>query len=1117
MQAGHHIPSYLLLERFSNGRNILDVYPPDEQGADLLLPMASAVTLIQASRSEHQAEMKAGLQRIVASGASLPFRQGAFDMVLMLNLACERESFTLENELTRCRNLLSPGGIAALLIPNVEGAHANGLRGRIPDFIDMERLLRRYFPHLTLFAQQPLFGATLSPIGRRVKDDAPLLDDRMLPIEGETPDYFLALGSGKYHRLDDTVIAQLPFLPVAESFQLEAEKYEGALRLVQAEKRARDKKLDILTVQIDELNDKLFQAELEVRDRESLVSKVAYLDEQILRREAAVADAEQKASLKSQHQIELEESVRGMKQEVRRLEHQLADRGQTIELLQKEREEHETERRQLMSDLHGAQSELKTRQRALDERIEEVASREAELALVRTEIVELRESQQKEGEEHQAERRRLLSELHGAQTELKTRQRALDERMEEVALREAELESVRREIVELRELLQKEREERRRLASQVREQENYTAILGSLEKELNKIRMQSQEERERLEQQFDEEHRKLLDEIAVREDMRRKAHLLEVQVKELELAIETDKSRTDAQTEDIQTLMIRLEMLQNEKKELLREKRDADIETEELEQNLQITRDDLERTRHLVQIVTTRAEEAEERSRVLQQRLSEAQSRLSDLEQRCGELQLQSDRYSLLEEKHNESLLKVSELEESLAVADGRSRAAVAHRNEHVAELEERYTEAMNQVRELKKAYQKQEALVIEAEVDALRLSQLEERHRVALAQVESLQQQVEEFRPVINSAATLRQQAETAEIKYLEEQTAHQKTRAMLVDMRGKLSRLDQALSMEQEAHQRTSEESRAVAERIGLLEADLNRAMGALAEREEGSEQKLNTAGEKVRHLRNELIRLQHENETELLCVREDLETELRHSSRRLEQAQQEIWELREEVIRMKAQSAATAAAAAKKGINEEFQKTLIEQEILIETVNSERDMLRNENERLKKSLLNRKKNIRILATLLRREHYEHTFSSSGTKPLMMTDIKRLIESEGGELTDELDFLNEAAPASAARSRSSIPDMAFSDDEVVDAIMESVVVTNGSIALENESSTHIQMNSLSLETAANRLRENGERDSNEPEVIDNRPSYDPDVIHNLRTSLIEEIEQTSDEPKKK
>ena len=77
--------------------------------------------------------------------------------------------------------------------------------------------------------------------------------------------------------------------------------------------------------------------------------------------------------------------------------------------------------------------------------------------------------------------------------------------------------------------------------------------------------------------------------------------------------------------------------------------------------------------------------------------------------------------------------------------------------------------------------------------------------------------------------------------------------------------------------------------------------------------------------------------------------------------------------------------------------------------------------------------------------------------------------------------------------------------------------MVTNGTIAVDNEASTHIQMDSLMLETATNRLRDNGERDSNEPEVIDNRPSYDPDVIHNLRTSLIEEIDQISDDPKKK
>jgi len=44
-----------------------------------------------------------------------------------------------------------------------------------------------------MFAQQPLFGATLSPLGRRPSGEAPLLDDRMLPEDGETPDFFLGL------------------------------------------------------------------------------------------------------------------------------------------------------------------------------------------------------------------------------------------------------------------------------------------------------------------------------------------------------------------------------------------------------------------------------------------------------------------------------------------------------------------------------------------------------------------------------------------------------------------------------------------------------------------------------------------------------------------------------------------------------------------------------------------------------------------------------------------------------------------------------------------------------------------------------------------------------------
>ena len=1047
MHSGNHIPSYLLLERFAKGRAVLDLYPPDEQGAAMLVKIADSLTVVQRTRGAHERNAKTGFRRLVACEEALPFRSASFDMVLMLNPDYQDAGFDLAEHIEVCRHLLTPSGIAAFLLPNVESAAGTRAAGRIPDFLDLERLIRRHFPHLMMFAQQPLYGATLSPIGRRVKDDSPLLDDRMLPEEGEPPDFFVALGSAKYHRLDDTVIAQLPFLPIAESIRLQSEKYEGTLRLVQAEKRARDKKLDQLNLQLDELNDRLLQAELKERDRDALLSRVAYLDEQILRKDAALKEAQKKASEKTHEEIALEESLQDQQREIRRLSQQVADKERAVTLLQSEREEHDADRQQLMAELHGMQSELKNLQRQLDERIEEIASRETELEMTRKEIAGVRET------------------------------------------------------------LQKEREERRRLAVQAREQENSSAIAAAMEKELGKIRMQSQEERQRLEQQFEEEHRKLLDEIAVREEMRRKIHLLELQVKELELAAESDKSRAEAQAEDMQALMIRLEMLQNERKEIQKEKRETDGELEALQQKVQLLGDELERSKHLVQMVTARAEEAEARSRELQQRISALQVTLGDAEQRCSELQHQANRSQQLEEKQNDSLNRISELEEALALADGRSRAVAAHQSEHVAELEERYTQAINQVRELKKKNQQKETELIEKETDAIRLAQLEERYRVAMAQVDSLQSEVEEYRPIVSSAATYRQQAETADLKYLEEQSAHQKTRAMLLDARSRMSALESGCNEEELAHQKTRQELQQTTDRIGLLEADLTAAMGALAEREEGTEQEVQTAAQKVRHLRNELIRLKHENETELLCVREDLETELRHSLRRLEQAQQEIWELREEVIRTKAQSAATAAASAQKGINEDFQKTLIEQEILIETVNGERNGLRAENEQLKKSLLNRKKNIRILTTLLRREHYEHTLSSNDAAPLSIPDIRRLVESEGGVLSDELDFLDEPSltPPEPVSSPSH-PEIAFSDDEVVDAIMESVVVNGGSIVPDHEASTHIQVDALSMEDEVDDAI-NEDRIS----VIENRPSsLPPEIIDNDTSSPDDELKES-------
>lgn len=993
MHTGTHIPAYLLLERFAKGKDVLDIHAPNAHGLEALLPIANSVTVVQPNCDALSAFEQPAVNKVVAAQTELPFRAGSFDMVLLLHMDFQSQAFSLEQHLKSARSLLTPSGIVAVLVPNMENMDNHVDTSAIPDFLDLERLLRHYFPHLMMFAQQPLFGATLSPIGRRLREDAPLLDDRMLPEEGEAPDCFVALCSPKYHRLDDTVIAQLPFRPMSEGIKLQVEKYEGTIRLIQAEKKARDRKLEQFSMQLDELNDKLAEADLEVRDKSSLIAKITYLNEQMVRKETAIVEAEKKSEEKSQRKLELEDAVLNYQRTIRRLEQQISDLERVNAISLTERDEYDVERNQLLSQLHDAQMDNKAKQRQLDEQIEEVASREAELEALRTETASLRNQ------------------------------------------------------------LQVLRDEKRLLTIQTGELANHGAIIESLEQELGKARALALQDKQRLNQQFELEHKKLLEEISTKEEIRRKAYLVELQVKELELTVLTDSSRSEAQAEEILGLISRVQLLQSEKRELLSNKREADRALEELRQSLQSQNDALERSEHSMTLLGTRTDDAEQRSKAMQQRVSLLQTKLVEAEQHCKELQLQEGRLHQLEEKYKEAQEKASELEQALALAAGRSQE-VAHKSEHLADLEARYKDAMQQVRELKRAAQEQDASYIELEVKSLRLEQLEQRAQFAFAQIDKLQREVEDLRPMANTAVAIRKRAEANELKYTEEQLAHQQTKAALLDVQAALSKAESDITEEQFYHQQTQAKMQETESKIERLEADLTTAMDALVQSEEGAENQMNSAGEKIKHLRNEFLRLRHENETELLCVREDLETELRHSLRRLEQAQQEIWELREDVVRLKAQSAATAAASAHKGINEGFQKTLIEQESVIESIGTERERLRDENEDLNKSLLNRKKNMRILAMLLKREHHEHLLSATAnsefhTQPLKNADIRRLIEEEGGNLTDELDFLDE-------------PEIAGSDDEVVDAIMESVIVNGIPTDKGREPSTHFHLDNL-------------------------------------------------------
>jgi chromosome segregation ATPase len=211
----------------------------------------------------------------------------------------------------------------------------------------------------------------------------------------------------------------------------------------------------------------------------------------------------------------------------------------------------------------------------------------------------------------------------------------------------------------------------------------------------------------------------------------------------------------------------------------------------------------------------------------------------------------------------------------------------------------------------------------------------------------------------------------------------------------------------------------------RLAQLEQDLSRAMEALAGSEGDSTGQQQSAVERIRELKAENRRLKQENDGELLRVREDLETELRSVSRQLEARDQEIWELREEVIRLRAQSAASTAAAETRSEVAGIHRTLFDQENTIAELREECERLRFECEKRQRSLDVRKKNLRILAALLRQER----------------DARRRIDSEPPAPLSELPGIAADREVDIAK----MIDEAVDDFEDVDDALDTVRIPQG------------------------------------------------------------------------
>ena len=84
MNIGEHIPPYLLCERFVKGCKILDLFPADEKGCELLAESCDLFVAALPKAAKGFTTRNRHIKRVSVDGESWPFAQGSFDIVLAL-------------------------------------------------------------------------------------------------------------------------------------------------------------------------------------------------------------------------------------------------------------------------------------------------------------------------------------------------------------------------------------------------------------------------------------------------------------------------------------------------------------------------------------------------------------------------------------------------------------------------------------------------------------------------------------------------------------------------------------------------------------------------------------------------------------------------------------------------------------------------------------------------------------------------------------------------------------------------------------------------------------------------------------------------------------------------
>ncbi|MDJ0762858.1 MAG: hypothetical protein QNJ97_07690 [Myxococcota bacterium] len=812
MNIGSHLPAYLFCEQFVSGKRVLDCHPVDDQGIQIFGRSARSVVAILGERNGPVTPDIKSCQCIRAFDDCLPFAEDSIDLIFYNARGSAARLAALSDFLKSVRSIAGPKGLVCLLVPNRDARDLDGhLHADLPDYFDVERTLRRHFPHVTLLAVKPLHGAQLNPIGREPVVAAPILDDRLLPQSGEMPSHFLGICCLSYRRVDESIIAQVPYDLMAETIREKLIELRASIAITRSESDMRGREITKLEKSQGALEAALEKTEILKHEKASISAALRDAEQQLGLRDKLQAESERINQEQAARILDLDKNLFDARQCIRKHEQTVAEQEQKVAIALREREDAEKDRDQAAAVLRTARAEVKERQRILDDAKEDVAGLEAEIATLNREL---------EKQRHEV---------------VTARERAIELELEKEALKDRQAEA------------------------------------NSIEAELSRVRTVAAGDRERMETRLNEEHARLLEEIAARSAAEQQATLLTQKLDDIQINV----SRLEQQSD---TLSARLDRVTKERDQAQTDRQDAQHKREESDLLAREQADALARSKQQLERMAQQAAQAEqtalEENKALLERMDVLAQALEVGNQELAREILQLTARLELTQGASAELQSPTDLKDYLQQA-----------TEKVGGL----IEDLSRVNSLL-AYEKEQASA--------------EHHRAEAA--ESRERQTLE--------------------RALEIETAFDQTRAEAASQSDALETLTAELE-DTKSH-------------VILLKS-------ALAEAEAKQQSMRET----------ELQRLM-EKETELLQVSGDLEKELKATAARYENAQGEIWELREEVTRLQAQAAAAQAAEEHMGAAKEFNDTLQAQAAMIAKLKKDRDMLKKKNDQLRIAIRKQKK---------------------------------------------------------------------------------------------------------------------------------------------------------------